>query len=401
MLQFGLTAQNYVEKFFSIKGELITGGILKHSKHLENIVKEPTQGAELSVEFPSLMIDKDWPKYYKFPKIGISAAYIDLGNPQMLGKLLAIYPYLNFPVHEVKNIKISLKAGAGTSYLTKTFDDAYVTDPETGKILLDYSNAAIGSHFNVYFALGANIELKINNKLSFIGELNSNHASNGSIYQPNSGLNIFHASAGFIYSPNLFFMNDDLFCCTKDMPRKMSFETILSGGVKELYFRDNVKYTIGSFRISAHKQVSNTLRLGLGLDYFYDEAFSAVNASYIDEEIETQYRRTLIRADEFQNRFRAGLSIQPEFVIDKLIFGFHLGLYLFNPIKNLEPYQDANLKDLNKPLIYPYNINKEDGWFYSRASLKYYLNNHYFLSIGLKTHLQKAEFIEWGLGYKF
>jgi len=52
-------------------------------------------------------------------------------------------------------------------------------------------------------------------------------------------------------------------------------------------------------------------------------------------------------------------------------------------------------------LIYDYNIENEDGWLYTRAALKYRLSKHYFFSIGLKTHLQKAEFIEWGLGYKF
>lgn len=51
-MQLSLSSQNYVESVYSIKGELITGRILKHTKHLENIVKEPTQGAELSMEFP-------------------------------------------------------------------------------------------------------------------------------------------------------------------------------------------------------------------------------------------------------------------------------------------------------------------------------------------------------------
>ena len=52
-------------------------------------------------------------------------------------------------------------------------------------------------------------------------------------------------------------------------------------------------------------------------------------------------------------------------------------------------------------MFYNYDIEKEDGWFYTRASLQYALTNHIFLSLGLKTHLQKAEFIEWGLGYRF
>jgi hypothetical protein len=52
-------------------------------------------------------------------------------------------------------------------------------------------------------------------------------------------------------------------------------------------------------------------------------------------------------------------------------------------------------------MIYKYDIEKEDGWFYTRASLQFSVTNNVFLSIGLKTHLQKAEFIECGVGYKF
>jgi hypothetical protein len=52
-------------------------------------------------------------------------------------------------------------------------------------------------------------------------------------------------------------------------------------------------------------------------------------------------------------------------------------------------------------MLYKYDIEKEDGWFYTRASLQYAISKHLFISLGLKTHLQKAEFIEWGLGYRF
>lgn len=37
---------------------------------------------------------------------------------------------------------------------------------------------------------------------------------------------------------------------------------------------------------------------------------------------------------------------------------------------------------------------------YTRASLKYKLTPHLLLHIGLKAHLHKAEFIEWGVGYQ-
>ena len=92
------------------------------------------------------------------------------------------------------------------------------------------------------------------------------------------------------------------------------------------------------------------------------------------------------------------MSLQPELVLGKLSAGIHLGMYVYNPLKNKEPYSNAETGTLNKPLIYAYNIDEEDGWFYTRAALKYSLTEHLFLSLGLKTHLQKAEFIEWGIG---
>ena len=97
---------------------------------------------------------------------------------------------------------------------------------------------------------------------------------------------------------------------------------------------------------------------------------------------------------------RAGISLQPEFVIGKLTAGFHFGVYLYDPIKHLEPYAQAQQNQLSKGIFYPYNITKEDGWLYTRASLKYEVTPHLLLAIGLKTHLHRAEFIEWGLGYR-
>jgi hypothetical protein len=105
--------------------------------------------------------------------------------------------------------------------------------------------------------------------------------------------------------------------------------------------------------------------------------------------------------NELKNKLRVGTSWHHELLLGRLTAGFDFGIYLYDPLKNMSPYADATSGSLNKPLIYSYDINKEDGWFYSRATLKYTLDNHLFISLGLKTHLQKAEFIEWGLGYRF
>jgi hypothetical protein len=121
----------------------------------------------------------------------------------------------------------------------------------------------------------------------------------------------------------------------------------------------------------------------------------------VGSQTDTKFQRTYIEKNELRNKVRAGLSWRHELLIGRLTAGFHFGLYLYDPIKNLEPMKNGIKPEGNKPLIYGYDIDKEDGWLYTRAVAKYAITNHLFASIGLKTHLQKAEFIEWGLGFKF
>ena len=381
----GQTLQNY-----AVKSDFIYGNILKHTDHLKNLVKSPVMGAELAVEWQT-MGEKPWHQYFGFPAIGVGLVGLDLGNPEMLGQLLAIYPYLNIKLVDLKYLKINLKGGAGASYLNKTFNDSIVYKSDGVTIDLNNSNAAIGSHLNVYFAGGGNMEVPISHGFTALAAFTWNHASNGSFYQPNSGINMLNASVGLKYCPAYKANYHPVRKEISDMPQKFTFDIIASGGARELYYKDNRMYPTGSLAFAAYRQVGNNVRLGLGIDGFYDGVYDGT----------TNFKRTYLKTDELKNKIRVGVSLQPEMVFGKLTAGFHLGLYLYNPLKNLEPYAAAQSNIQNKPLIYSYDIENEDGWFYTRASLKYEVTNHIFASLGLKTHLQKAEFIEWGLGYRF
>jgi hypothetical protein len=370
---------------YQIKAEYIYGNILKHTNHLINLVKDPIRGGEIAIEWQTFG-EKPWHQYYNFPKFGVSLVGMDLGNPEMLGQLLAIYPYLNIKLIDTRYFKMNMKGGAGMSFLNKRFDNT-----ATNLDLLVTGNAAIGSIVNVYFAGGANIEVPIISGISLLAGYNWNHASNGSFYQPNSGINMLNTTLGISYFPNYKQHKSPVKSQIASLPQKFTFELIASGGVRELYYRDDKMFPTGSLVLSAYRQLGNNLRLGVGMDGFYDGVYDG----------NTQFKRTNLTSNELKNKIRAGISIQPEFVFSKLTGGIHFGLYLYNPLRNLEPYADAMASTLNKPLIYKYDIEKEDGWLYTRVSLKYAFTQHLFLSLGLKTHLQKAEFIEWGLGYRF
>lgn len=389
LLLFLHLLQAQTSSSYQIKAEYIYGNILKHTTHLTNLVKDPVQGGEIAIEWQTFG-EKPWHQYYNFPKVGIGAVYLNLGNPDSLGNCYAIYPYINIPLIRTKVINIYIKPGAGVSYLNKTFKHATAYHND-GEVYLNKSNAAIGSHINVYFAGSLNLEIPLALGLSLTGDCGWNHASNGSFIQPNSGINMINTFIGLKYFPNYKQYKSPTKSQIASLPQKFTFEFIASGGARELYYKDDKMFPTGSLVLSAYRQLGNNLRLGVGIDGFYDGVYDG----------NTQFKRTYLTSNELKNKIRVGISLQPEFIFGKLTAGMHFGLYLYNPLRNMEPYADAMAETLNKPLIYSYNIEKEDGWLYTRASLKYAFTNHLFISLGLKTHLQKAEFIEWGLGYRF
>ncbi|MDR1729199.1 MAG: acyloxyacyl hydrolase [Prevotellaceae bacterium] len=384
---FSQTRHNY--KFGT---EYLYGTILKHNTHLENLVKKPVHGAKITVELQT-MGEKPWHQYYHFPAVGLASAFLDLGNPDMLGYTFAVYPYINIPIIRTNYFIFNIKPGAGLSYVTQTFGDTN----NGGNTDLNESNGAIGSHLNVYFSAGANIEISVGAGFSLIAEYNWNHISNGSILQPNSGINMLNGSVGVKYFPNYRNYQVPKKKEAENLPRKFTFEATVAGGVRELYYKDDKMYPIASLAFGIYRPFTNWYRMGLGLDAFYDGVYSYVNVP----KKSGLYLRTYIDSDEFKNKIRAGISWQNELIIGRLTAGLHVGLYLYDPIKNLEPYAEAEKGKVNKPLIYSYNIEKEDGWLYTRVVGKYAVTEHFFASVALKTHLQKAEFIEWGLGCRF
>ncbi len=198
-----------------------------------------------------------------------------------------------------------------------------------------------------------------------------------------------NAYVGLKYYPNYRINHQPMVKERTGIERKFSYELTVSGGIRQLYYRDGGKnYGIASIAFGVYRPMSNWYRMGLGVDIFYDGVYGAVN---VGNEIDTHYKRTYIEKDEFKNKIRAGISWHHEFLLGRLSAGFHFGLYLYDPVKNLEPYTENGT--LNKSLIYKYDIDVEDGWFYARAIARYAITDHLFASIGLKTHLQKAEFI--------
>ena len=382
-----LQAQTSEQYSFKVQG--IYGNIIPHDQHVKPLIENPVFGTELSVEFQT-MGEKPWQQFNAFPVIGLGTVWLNLGNPQKLGNAFAIYPYISYPLIRSRHFRLNLKVGAGASYLTKTYRNTN-TDSFGNIIPFDSTNAAIGSALNVYFSGGGSLEIPISKGFSFTAEYTWNHMSNGSTVVPNSGLNLLNGLVGIKYSPKYKNSNFPAKHILANIPQNYSFEIIASGGFRQLFYKDNRTYPIGSLVLGIYRPFNNFYRMGAGIDVFYDGVYDGTSL----------YQRTYITTNELKNKLRAGISWQHELLLGRIIAGIDIGVYLYDPLKNMSPYAKAINGSISKPIIYPYDINYEDGWLYTRATLKYALNNHLFISLGLKTHLQKAEFIEWGLGYRF
>lgn len=442
---------------YKIKGQFIGGWIYPHDASIiKPITKGPVLGGEIAFELASDG-SKQWQKDFNMPDLGFALQVLDLGNPEIIGQMISLYPYINIPMVNSEKIRFNAKMGMGAAFATKPCDlDAAIADPRAIKQKAADYNFAIGGVFNFAISAGLNIEVPVHKNVSLTADVMYNHISSASTSQPNSGLNMFNGYLGLKYLINELGVrncrasesrsktcfdyaersrqsplgNEELGVRSEELgvevkgeidspnnqttesPKKWSGEVILSGGVKKLYYKDEKYFGTASLNVEGYYHTCRQHRIGVGLDLFYDGAYAqtvAQDASgkYYWTDENTYFGRTFTPNNNFENKLRLGLNIANELTIGKVGIFFHFGLYLYDPVKNMEPGGEI-LQALNsgetpkkKGFIYPYDIDKEDGWNYFRIGAKYHFTEHFLVNLSFKTHLQKVEFFELGVGYAF
>ena len=380
---------------FRITADFYGGYILPISKNLELTAKNPVLGGEVDVEF--LPRGKyNWEQQWGFPTIGVGFVGMDLGNPEILGQAFAIYPYVLVPIVKTKVFNLNYKVGAGMSFFTKTWNDC---DTLHG-INAATANSTIGSTANIYLSTGANMRFEFGRGVSLGLELGYNHMSNGSILQPNGGMNILYGKIGIGYQPKSEKFVQPVKAHVRNLPFDMFLDIVASGGVRELYYRDNKRYGIAALHLATAGRISNFYALGGGIDVFYDGVF-VQQGTRGDEKYtqHTYYGRYFIPNENFENKMRCGLSIANYFIIGRVTAELDWGLYLYDGVRNANPKPHERY-GYNRPMFYSYNIDEEDGWNYFRLAMKIHIWEGLTANVAVKTHLQKAEFIEFGLGYQ-
>lgn len=395
-------------------GSFMKGSIADKWFYHEGTSHCPILGAEIAVEF---MPTGQWEslQWWNNAQVGIAFDYLNLTNDRMLGQAFAPYVYLNVPLVRLEHFVLGLRPGIGASFVTKTYYNTVspAQAGQAGTIQYPHSNGAIGSVTNAYFAEAVYMEFPIRKGFSITASYGWHHISNGSIRQPNSGYNMFIGQLGLTYMPDY----DNYVAPPAKVPKHLyegkrwDVEVSVSGGVRQAYYVDNRYFGVGALSVSAHWRPWSIFKIGGGVDVFYDDYYRSVCNEFAVEGSQapvTYFGKTYLRESRVENCFRVGVSVQPEFVVGRFSAGLHVGVYLYDNIKNLEPYnavKDNGGKPLKRGVFYQYDIAKagvvQDGWLYTRIALKYRCTKHLFVQLGMKAHLTKVEFIDAGLGVCF
>lgn len=376
----------------------LQGGAVMPDGKVDKVVDAPNEwhapvwGVNVGVDFaPDWQALKDWNN----ATIGVGLSYWNMGH-ELLGHAIAPYAYMNIPLVKLPRFELGLRPGIGAAFMTKTYRN---TVPE-GQLFVSVTDAnqCVGSVTNLYFpeVLYMNFPLAKGWSISLAGGWY--HISNGSTVQPNSGYNIFGAELGVKKMMEGQTKSDpsDL---SDQSDKKWSIALAGTMGGRQVYYRDQQTFMVGSMHASAYWHAHPIFRLGGGVDVFYDGA-------YIQRE--THFGKTNLDLAQPGDCWRVGVSVQPEFVVGNFTTGLHVGAYMYDPVKALEPqWREDGLptERLDKPVFYAYDLlnagsaGYPDGWLYTEVVLRYHLPWHMFVQAMMKSHLTKVEFISLGLGF--
>lgn len=354
--QQGLSQNLFSKKQLYVEGFYHYGIVAPHHDYIAYFVNERVKGFQINVGYYTIG-NKYWNKDYNYPRIGIGFYKSGLGNKAIYGELNALYMYFDRSFLNLKNrVNIGNKIAFGVGHISKTFD-----------LYSNNLNVVIGSKYNVFIQYNLESSVRVSPMLKLKMGISLMHTSNGSIKQPNNGLNLVTSFVGLQYS-----LSDQSENLMTSIPKnadttKHQFLVTSSFGWKSISRLHAYEYPVYGISFEYSRKVSNTSWLGLSLTGYLDKS--------IKKEFEIQlYPDSTVNSSVYQS---LALNTSYELRAGRLAFILQPGIYIKYSFK-------------------PYGI------ITNKMGLRYYFKYNLVGSMSIKSHwVAKADFIEWGLGYRF
>ena len=340
-----------LDRPFIIEAKVHTGMNLPFYEALRYLVQDDIYAFDLSVSFPSYGKDY-WEKIYRYPRQGVGISRWSLGNNEVFGNAYVLYGFINIPIiKRSEKFSFNYQISCGGAYLPDKFD-----------VNTNHLNRAIGSKTNLYINLSIDGKIRLFPRSELVIGTAATHFSNGKTKSPNYGINAGSFSLGL----NYIFNNDAAIQQAPEMPAVVNRyvqSLIYSAGSKVYDNLSGKKYFVTSVAYNLERFISLKRKIGLGADFSYDGSISEALAG-----------EDGIPVKKFDKLLRFGLHASYAIQYKQLIMGIQVGYYLYSKYTVITKV-------------------------YNKISIQYLFTKNIIGSVSIKSHMAKADCMEYGIGY--
>nr|WP_294937214.1 acyloxyacyl hydrolase [uncultured Flavobacterium sp.] len=338
---------------YSVDVQYFYGSILPHHTNILHLIKGHPEGTVVSFNRKTFGAEK-WEAWYNYPDYGLSFQYQNNKNPE-LGDLYGLYGHFNF---YFLNRRVQLRVGQGVAYNTNPYDR------ET-----NYRNLAYGVRYmpSTYFMLNYH-KPNIWKGFGIQAGVNFVHHSNANMKSPNTSTNTIAFNIGLNYD-----------IVTKDSLKYIShpkekftepirYNLVFRSGVNESDVVNSGQFPFYVASAYADKRLNRKSAVQIGTDIFW----MLYMKEYIRYQAIAYYENNYDGNADYR---RIGVFVGHELFLNKLAIDTQMGYYAYDPSHKF-------------------------GSLYQRLGAKYYITKNVSAGVSLKTHISRAEALEFCLGVR-
>ncbi len=364
---------------------------------------------ELALGFQTEPADSNlYDKLFGYPTLYAGFSVARMGNFQFkdntkFPNLYSLFGSFERTLFRNKYTSLGYHLDFGATYNPATYDP-----------LEGVGNNWLSSHFMAYVGAGAFAKFHIGKRWEIGADISFRHYSNGRLRLPNEALNAIGGGV-FVryrladYEP-IKYKRSDINFETEDFKKGMQYTMALGGGVHTCQAEWN-QYAFDysqpdkperiptkeeAASLKAHPKFSYSFEAtyryapryatGLGVEVFYSS-----NMKHLKTADTILYGEEAVANSPGYSPISIGIAVVQEVYWRNLAVHVALGAY---------PYRHKGVDD--KELNEMYN-DRERGWHYEKAGLRYYIPKlgDTFVGLSIKSHNIKAEYLELSLGWRF
>ncbi|WP_313807838.1 acyloxyacyl hydrolase [Flavobacterium sp.] len=352
-LSFTMLAQEKNLKQYSVDASYFYGSILPHHTNILHLIKGHPEGMVLSFNRKTFG-SKKWEAWYNYPDYGLSFQYQDNKNPE-LGNMYGLYGHFNFYFFKRR---MQLRVGQGIAYNTNPYDR------ET-----NYRNQAFGMHYmpSTYFMLNYH-KPNLWKGIGVQTGVNFVHHSNANLHSPNTSANTIAVMVGLNYD----LATKDTIAYIPHAKEKFTepirYNAVFRTGVNESDVINSGQYPFYVASLYVDKRINQKSAIQLGADVYWMMYLK----EFIRYEAIAYFEHNYDPNEDYR---RVGIFAGHELFINKLAIDTQMGYYVYDPSNKF-------------------------GSVYQRLGAKYYITKNISAGVSLKTHISRAEALEFGIGVR-